>query len=51
MNIKHSELYEAPTTEVVEVKIEGVVCQSIEGVVNNPDDFSFGDDPLNPILP
>jgi len=42
--------YEAPTTEVVEVKFEGVVCQSIGGVTP-PDDIEFGGDPLNPILP
>jgi hypothetical protein len=26
----NNELYEIPTTEVVEVKIEGVVCQSAD---------------------
>jgi len=47
MNTKHSELYEAPTTEVVEVKFEGVVCQSIGGAVNSPDYFTFDGDPLS----
>ena len=28
METKHKDLYEAPATTVVEVKIEGVVCQS-----------------------
>lgn len=32
MKTKHNELYEAPITEVVEVKQEGVIC--ISGDVN-----------------
>jgi hypothetical protein len=28
MKTKHNELYESPVTEVVEVKQEGVICQS-----------------------
>ena len=28
MKTKHNELYEAPITEVVEVKQEGVICAS-----------------------
>lgn len=31
MKTKHNELYEAPITEVVEVKTEGVICQSLPG--------------------
>ena len=46
MNTKHSEHYEAPTTDVVEVKFEGVVCQSVGGLTP-PDDFTLGDDPLS----
>lgn len=30
MKTKHNELYEAPITEVVEVKQEGVICASGE---------------------
>ena len=30
MKTKHNELYEAPITEVVEVKQEGVICTSGE---------------------
>lgn len=33
METKHNELYEAPTTYVVEVKTEGVICGS---VLRNP---------------
>jgi len=35
--------YEAPTTEVVEVKFEGVVCQSLLG---DPSDYLNGGDPF-----
>ena len=28
METKHKELYESPWTEVLEVKTEGVICQS-----------------------
>ena len=34
MKTKHNELYEAPITEVVEVKQEGVICASVNATVN-----------------
>ena len=40
---KNKELYEAPSTLVYEVKIEGVICQS---GLNNPDNYGGGDDPF-----
>ena len=39
MKTKHNELYEAPITEVVEVKQEGVICAS--GDVNATMDNVF----------
>ena len=45
MEIKNNkELYEAPSTLVYEVKIEGVICQS---PLNDPSDYESGDDPFN----
>lgn len=32
METKHKELYDAPSMLVFEVKIEGVVCQSQDGI-------------------
>ncbi len=40
---KNKELYEAPSTRVFEVKIEGVICQS---GLNDPTDYIPGDDPF-----
>lgn len=39
METKHKELYEHPTTEAVEVRNEGVICQS-----PRPDFTGFGDE-------
>lgn len=39
MKTKHNELYEAPITEVLEVKYEGVICAS--GEVNATMDDTF----------
>ena len=38
MKEKHNELYEAPITEVLEVKYEGVICASgdVPASMNNP---------------
>ena len=36
-------VYEAPSTMVIEVKIEGVVCQS---ELNDPTDYLNGGDPF-----
>lgn len=38
--------YEAPTTEVVELQIHGIVCQSILTTLTAPDDYVGGDDPF-----
>ena len=42
--VNNKELYEAPSTLVYEVKIEGVICQS---PLNDPSDYESGDDPFN----
>lgn len=34
MNTKHQELYETPTTDVIEVKQEGVICASTDATMN-----------------
>ncbi len=31
MELKHKELYQSPVTIVVELKFEGVICQSLPG--------------------
>lgn len=43
---KHKELYEAPTTDVLEVKNEGIICAS--GDVPGMPGYPGGGDPLNP---
>ena len=41
---KNKELYEAPSTRVFEVKIEGVICQSLpEGALQDPNDYGGQD--------
>ena len=40
MITKHKELYEAPTTDVVEVKQEGVICSSTDATMNGTWDES-----------
>ena len=42
--MKHKDLYEAPSTRVFEMKIEGVICQS---GLYDPTDYIHGDDPFN----
>jgi len=42
MNKKLFRHYEAPTTEVVELQIHGIVCQSLK----DPDDYQNGGDPF-----
>lgn len=39
METKYKKLYESPTTDAVEVKNEGVICQSLP-----PDFTGFGDE-------
>lgn len=39
MKTKHNELYEAPITEVVEVKQEGVICASGDVTASMDDVF------------
>ena len=31
MELKHKELYQSPVTIVVELKFEGIICQSLPG--------------------
>lgn len=45
MDTKHELNYETPTTEVVEVQLEGVVCES---TLDPFDPFTPGGDPLAP---
>lgn len=33
MKTKHKNLYETPSTQVFEVKVEGVICQSVESTM------------------
>ncbi len=39
MEAKNKELYESPTTDIVELKYEGVLCQS-----PHPDFTGFGEE-------
>jgi hypothetical protein len=43
-NTKQKEFYEPPTTEVLEVKQEGIICAS---GLNNPTDYPGNGDPFN----
>jgi hypothetical protein len=43
MNTKHKELYQTPQTDALEVKTEGVICQSMDPL----DPFNPGGDPLS----
>ena len=44
MEIKNKkELYDAPTIMIVEMKTEGIICQSL----TNPTDYTGGGDPFN----
>ena len=41
----NKELYETPTVQALDVKLEGVICQS-GGGLNPPGDYGNGGDPL-----
>ena len=38
--------YETPTTDIVDVKLHGILCQSGFGLLYNPEDYDDGGDPL-----
>lgn len=40
------QIYEAPATDIVDVKPHGVLCQSGFGLLYNPEDYDDGGDPL-----
>ena len=46
MEAEHINLYEPPTTEVLEVKNEGIICAS--GSVPGLPGYPGGGDPFNP---
>ena len=46
METKHNELYEAPEMRVMELKIEGIICQS-NGNVPGSDPYTPGGDPFS----
>ena len=47
MDINKKELYLSPEVKTVEVKIVGVVCQSLpEGALQDPNDYTPGGDPF-----
>ena len=46
METKHNELYEAPETRVMELKFEGIICQS-NGNVPGSDPYTPGGDPFS----
>ncbi len=47
MDINNKELYLSPEVKTVEVKIVGVVCQSLpEGALPDPNDYIDGGDPF-----
>lgn len=43
MESKHKELYQSPVTIVVELKFEGIICQS--GLRDSYGDSNYGIDP------
>lgn len=45
--MKKKQFYEKPSTEVVMLQQQSIICSS-PGSVNNPDPFEGGGDPLNP---
>ena len=48
MKLKAKERYDSPSTQVFEVKCQGIICQSgVEGI----DPFIIGGDPLQLQLP
>ena len=38
--------YETPTTDIVDVKLHGILCQSGFGPLSAPGDYEDGDDPF-----
>lgn len=47
MEIKKKELYLSPEVHIFEVKIVGVVCQSLpEGALPDPNDYTPAPDPF-----
>ena len=47
MDINKKELYLSPEVKTFEVKIEGVICQSLpEGTLPDPNDYTPGGDPF-----
>ena len=47
MKPNKKELYLSPEVKTVEVKIEGVICQSLpEGALQDPNDYIDGGDPF-----
>lgn len=44
MDTNNKEVYEAPTILVVEVRAEGIICQS--GDMNSPGDYPNGGNPF-----
>jgi hypothetical protein len=40
------ELYAAPSTVVLELRSEGIVCSSTRGTLADPDDYVWGGDPF-----
>lgn len=46
MKRKDKSFYEAPSITIVEVKIEGVICQSGLNKLDNPADYLDGGDPF-----
>ncbi len=45
--MKKKQFYEKPSTEVVMLQQQSIICSSPVSV-NNPDPFEGGGDPLNP---
>ena len=44
-SILRKELYEAPSTSVVDVRFEGIICQS-QGGLGAPNNYNNGGDPF-----
>ena len=44
--IMRKDLYEAPSTNVMYVKSEGIICQSGRGGLGSPNRYTPGNDPL-----
>ena len=52
--VTKKELYEAPATSVVELHLNGFLCQSLDlngsNVFGNPTDYGNGGDPLDGLI-